>query len=86
MSESYEYKLFDDRLKRNYLLSQIYQLEVRFYELNLDPSDERHPDYAEWKYEVDNTKAALMDLRKKYEDLGGTFDVQEIRSAFNNTQ
>ena len=52
MSEKYEYKVFTDGLKRQYLLNQIFDNEVMLYQLTINQLDERLPKYDDWKYQV----------------------------------
>jgi len=86
MSESYEFKLFDDKLKKKYLLSQIFDGEVNLFQILLAPLDPQHPDYEEWKYQLEENKKVLKQLMDVYEKLGGTYDLQEIRNVINNAQ
>jgi hypothetical protein len=86
MSESHEFKIFDDKAKKRLLLTQIFDGEGQLFSLLVVSYSTDHPDYAEWKYEVDERKKALKILTDAYEDLGGTYDIQEIRNVLNNSQ
>lgn len=85
MAESYEFKVFNDRMKRQYLLDAILQAEIGLFNVLLKPLSDNHPDYAEWKYSLDTMKKELENVKKVYEELGGTYDIQEIRNVTNDT-
>ena len=86
MSEEYEYKVFTDNMKRNFLLNEILNNEVLLYQLTTNEIDPRLPGYDEWKYSVDETLKNLEVLKKTYEDLNGSYDLQVIRNVINNPQ
>ena len=86
MSESYEFKLFDDNMKRQFLLNQILEQEVQLFSLMAMPLAENNPQYDEWKYSFDELKKALKRLMEVYEQLGGSYDLQEIKRVTHNPQ
>ena len=86
MSEDYDYKVFTDSMKRNFLLNEILNSEVLLYQLNMEEIDPRLPGHDEWKYSVDETLKNLENLKKAYEDLNGSYDLQEVRNVINNSQ
>ena len=86
MSESYEFKVFDDNMKRQFLLNQILEQEVQLFSLMVSPLDERDPQYDEWKWSLEEIKKSLSRLMGVYEDLGGDYDLQEIKRVINNSQ
>ena len=86
MSEDYDYKVFTDSMKRNCLLNEILNSEVLLYQLTMEEIDSRLPGHDEWKYSVDETLKNLEVLKKTYEDLNGSYDLQEIRNVINNPQ
>ena len=85
MSEKYEYKVFTDGLIRQYLLNQIFDNEVMLYQLTINPVDERLPKYEDWKYQVDTTLKNLNEFKKLYEELNGSYDLEEIRNVTDNS-
>ena len=85
MSEKYEYKVFTDGLKRQYLLNQIFDNEVMLYQLTINPVDERLAKYEDWKYQVDTTLKNLNEFKKLYEELNGSYDLEEIRNVTDNS-
>ena len=86
MPESYEFRVFDDNMKRQFLLNQILEQEVQLFSLFVAPLDEKDPQYDEWKWSVEEIKKSLNRLMGVYEDLGGDYDLQEIKSVINNSQ
>ena len=86
MPESYEFKVFDDNMKRQFLLNQILEQEVQLFSLMVAPLDEKDPQYDEWKWSVEEIKKSLNRLMGVYEDLGGDYDLQEIKRVINNSQ
>ena len=86
MPESYEFKVFDDNMKRQFLLNQILEQEVQLFSLFVAPLDEKDPQYDEWKWSVEEIKKSLNRLMGVYEDLGGDYDLQEIKRVINNSQ
>ena len=86
MPESYEFKVFDDNMKRQFLLNQILEQEVQLFSLFVAPLDEKDPQYDEWKWSVKEIKKSLNRLMGVYEDLGGDYDLQEIKRVINNSQ
>ena len=86
MSESYEFKIFDNNMKRQFLLNQILEQEVQLFSLMTMPLAEYDPQYDEWKYSFDEIKISLKRLMEVYEELGGTYDLQEIKRVINNSQ
>ena len=86
MSESYEFRVFDDNMKRQFLLNQILEQEVQLFSLFVAPLDEKDPQYDEWKWSVEEIKKSLNRLMGVYEDLGGDYDLQEIKRVINNSQ
>ena len=74
MSESYEFKVFDDNMKRQFLLNQILEQEVQLFSLMVSPLDERDPQYDEWKWSFEEIKKSISRLMGVYEDLGGDYD------------
>lgn len=85
MAESYEFNIFNDRMKRQYLLDQILQGEIAIFGVLMKPLDESHPDYAEWKYSLEQMKKELANMKSIYEKLGGTYEIQEIRNVTDNS-
>jgi|TARA_B100001094_G_scaffold18825_1_gene16154 hypothetical protein len=85
MAESYEFNVFNDRMKRQYLLDNILQGEIQIFATLLTPVAENHPDYAEWKYGLDQMTESISNLKKVYEKLGGTYDLGDIKNVVNNT-
>jgi hypothetical protein len=81
MAESYEFNVFNDRMKRQYLLDQILQGEVAIFGVLLKPMAENHPDYAEWKHSLEEMKKEIANMKEVYEKLGGTYEIQEIRNV-----
>jgi len=86
MSESYEFKIFDDNMKRQFLLNQILEQEVQLFSLMVSPLADTDPQYEEWKWSFEEIKKSLSRLMKVYEDLGGGYDLQEIKRVINNSQ
>ena len=86
MPESYEFRVFDDNMKRQFLLNQILEQEVQLFSLMVSPLDERDPQYDEWKWSLEEIKKSLSRLMGVYEDLGGDYDLQEIKRVINNSQ
>tara|TARA_A100001515_G_scaffold119795_1_gene102557 strand:+ start:261 stop:521 length:261 start_codon:yes stop_codon:yes gene_type:complete len=86
MPESYEFRVFDDNMKRQFLLNQILEQEVQLFSLFVAPLDEKDPQYDEWKWSVEEIKKSLNRLMGVYEDLGGDYDLQEIKRVINNSQ
>lgn len=84
--EQFEYKLFSDSMKRQFLLSQMFQAEVELFGLSIDSYDPAHPDYDEWKYSLDTTIQNINKLRQQYEDLGGSYEMSELKNVVNNSQ
>tara|TARA_B000000609_G_C24132572_1_gene326289 strand:- start:26 stop:283 length:258 start_codon:yes stop_codon:yes gene_type:complete len=85
MAESHEFKVIDDIFKRRYTLQKILATEVAVLDLEIVKLPENHPDYVEWEYEYKEHRKNLEVLYKKYEDLGGTYDRQEIKGVVNNS-
>ena len=56
MPESYEFKVFDDNMKRQFLLNQILEQEVQLFSLMVAPLDEKDPQYDEWKWSFEEIK------------------------------
>tara|TARA_Y100001972_G_C7489558_1_gene248405 strand:+ start:300 stop:563 length:264 start_codon:yes stop_codon:yes gene_type:complete len=86
MPESYEFKVFDDNMKRQFLLNQILEQEVQLFSLMIAPLDEKDPQYDEWKWSFEEIKKSLIRLMGVYENLGGGYDLQEIKRVINNSQ
>ena len=86
MPESYEFRVFDDNMKRQFLLNQILEQEVQLFSLFVAPLDEKDPQYDEWKWSVEEIKKSLNRLMGVYEELGGDYDLQEIKRGINNSQ
>lgn len=86
MSESYEFKIFDDNMKRQFLLNQILEQEVQLFSLMVSPLADTDPQYEEWKWSFEEIKKSLSRLMTVYEDLGGSYDLQEIKRVINNSQ
>ena len=84
MSESYEFNVFNDKLKRRFLIDQILQSEVQIFTILLEPLDQSHPDYEEWKYQLEDLKSKTKNLKDVYVSLGGSYDIQELSNVFNN--
>jgi len=85
MSEKYDFKIFNNALKKEFLLNQIFELEVQLFGLHIREVPDGHPEYVDWKYAFDECYKQLMLLRSKYEELGGDYDIQEIRNVINNS-
>lgn len=85
MAESYEFNVFNDRMKKQYLLDNILQGEIQIFATLLNPVAENHPDYAEWKYGLDEMTKSIAHLKKEYEKLGGTYDLGDIRNVVDNS-
>tara|TARA_R100000329_G_scaffold147321_1_gene134837 strand:- start:1800 stop:2054 length:255 start_codon:yes stop_codon:yes gene_type:complete len=83
--ESFEFKLFSDSMKRQFLLQQMFQAEVELFSLSIDSYDPGHPDYDEWKYSLDTTINNIQTLRSKYEELGGEYEMSELKNVVNNS-
>jgi predicted ATPase len=86
MSESYEFKIFDDNMKRQFLLNQMLEQEVQLFSLMVSPLADTDPQYEEWKWSFEEIKKSLSRLMTVYEDLGGGYDLQEIKRVINNSQ
>tara|TARA_R100001460_G_scaffold14440_1_gene32317 strand:+ start:49 stop:312 length:264 start_codon:yes stop_codon:yes gene_type:complete len=86
MSETYEFKVFDDNMKRQFLLNQILEQEVQLFSLMISPLNEKDPQYEEWKWSFEELKKTLIRLMGVYENLGGGYDLQEIKRVINNSQ
>jgi len=86
MSETYEFKVFDDNMKRQFLLNQILEQEVQLFSIMISPLNEKDPQYEEWKWSFEELKKTLIRLMGVYENLGGGYDLQEIKRVINNSQ
>lgn len=86
MSESYDFKIFDDNMKRQFLLNQILEQEVQLFSLMVAPLADKDPQYEEWKWSFEEIKKSLSRLMTVYEELGGGYDLQEIKRVINNSQ
>lgn len=85
MAESHDFKIIDDIVKRKYVLTKIGELELQIFDLELHALPENHPDYGEWDYQHKVLAQELNNLYTKYEELGGNYDKQEIRSVINHS-
>ena len=52
----------------------------------VSPLTDTDPQYEEWKWSFEEIKKSLSRLMKVYEDLGGGYDLQEIKRVINNSQ
>ena len=62
MSESYDFKIFDDNMKRQFLLNQILEQEVQLFSLMVAPLADKDPQYDEWKWSFEEIKKSLRNL------------------------
>tara|TARA_B100000902_G_C26903810_1_gene713426 strand:+ start:217 stop:474 length:258 start_codon:yes stop_codon:yes gene_type:complete len=85
MSEKYDFKIFNNALKKEFLLNQIFELEVQLFGLHVAEVPDGHPEFVDWKYAFDECLKQLNKIRNKYEELGGDYDIQEIRNVINNS-
>jgi len=86
MAKSYEFKVFDDNMKRQFLLNQILEQEVQLFSLMIAPLADNDPQYDEWLYSFEEIKKSTSKLMEVYESLGGDYDLQEIKRVINNSQ
>ena len=86
MAKSYEFKVFDDNMKRQFLLNQILEQEVQLFSLMIAPLADNDPQYDEWLCSFEEIKKSTSKLMEVYEGLGGDYDLQEIKRVINNSQ
>ena len=50
------------------------------------PLADKDPQYDEWKWSFEEIKKSLSRLMTVYEELGGGYDLQEIKRVINHSQ
>ena len=63
MSEKYDFKIFNNALKKEFLLNQIFELEVQLFGLHVAEVPDGHPEFVDWKYAFDECLKQLNKIR-----------------------
>lgn len=85
MAESHDFRIIDDITKRRYILTKLGEYEIQLFDTQVNALPENHPDFSEWQFQYNAILQEIEKLYKVYEELGGTYDKQEIRSVINHS-